>query len=487
MRKIYDCFAFFNELDILDIRLRELNEVVDYFVICESSLTFSGEPKPKIFLENSDRYKQYADKIIHLSVDDFPDGSDHWSRDTYQKEQIKNAVSNAGDDDLIIFSDVDEIPRKSSVLKASQFNGVTQFSMNMYQYFINMLYRHDWDAAYALPKKYLDDLDIEKNGKHDSLSVARYNMPKIADAAGIPRNLIHDAGWHFTHMGGIKNLLKKFSSYAHSHDFWPNLMKDEKRLQQQIDIGIRIWSADELAQYVPVDDSYPIFVRENIEHFKNKGFIKDIYEAHSALQKLFINLKQEYAFSALHMEKKLSHLGYLNPIEYIDFAHLQNINLDYLKLPRPKGILISNAKKASQSSRSIWSHGESLEDDASRAVIGLPTGHFSFHTDAEINPWWCVDLEENIEISEIRIFNRVIPYSDFHEYEHRLDNIQISISEDNVNYKCIYFHNAESIIGGIDGKPLIFHPKRNQRARYIKVHITGSQMLHFDKIYIYKY
>lgn len=486
MRKVYDCFAFFNELDILDIRLRELNDVVDYFVICESALTFSGDQKPKYFLENADRYKQYKDKIIHFSVDEFPPGSDHWSRDTYQKEQIRNAIAHAQPEDLIIFSDVDEIPRQSSVLKALEFDGVTQFSMNMYQYFINMVYRHDWDAAYALPKKYLDSLDIEKNGKNDSLSVARYNMPKIAQVANIPRNVVHDAGWHFTHMGGVKNLLKKFSSYAHSHDFWPNLMKDEKRLQQQIDIGIRIWSADELAQYVPVDESYPIFVRENIEYFKNKGYIKDIYEAHAALQKIFIDLKREYAFSNLSTEEKLPQLGYLNPLEYIDFAHLKDIKLDYLKLPQPVGELVSVGKKATQSSRSIWSQGESLEDDATRALNGHPTGQFSFHTDAEINPWWCVDLEETVELSEIRIFNRVIPCTEYHEYEHRLDNVQISISEDNVNYTCIYFHNSEEIIGGINGKPLIVHPKKGMKARYVKIHITGAQMLHLDKVYVYK-
>ncbi|MDT8871702.1 hypothetical protein RAA17_12885 [Komagataeibacter rhaeticus] len=62
----------FDELDILDIRLRELNDIVDYFVICESSLTFNGDPKPKLFLENAGRYKRYQDRIIHFSVDFFP-------------------------------------------------------------------------------------------------------------------------------------------------------------------------------------------------------------------------------------------------------------------------------------------------------------------------------------------------------------------------------------------------------------------------------
>ncbi|ATU73049.1 N-acetylglucosaminyltransferase [Komagataeibacter rhaeticus] len=486
MRKVYDCFSFFDELDILDIRLRELNDIVDYFVICESSLTFNGDPKPKLFLENAGRYKRYQDRIIHFSVDFFPAGSDHWSRDTYQKEQIRKAIAHVRPDDLIIFSDVDEIPRRAALQKALEFDGVTQFSMNMYQYYLNMVYRHDWDAAYALPKKYLDALDVEKKGGNDSLSVARYNMPAIARTAGIAHNVIHDAGWHFTHMGGVERLLKKFSSYAHAHDFWPNLMKDEKRLRQQIDIGIRIWSADELARYVPVDESYPIFVRENIEYFKNRGYIKDIYEAHAALQDLFIDLKREYAFSTLGTERKLSRLGYLNPLEYVDFAHLDAVRLDYLGLARPQGTLVSGGKRATQSSRSIWSHGAQPEDDASRALVGQPTGRFSFHTDAEIDPWWRVDLEDIHEIAEIRIFNRVIPHTEFHEYERRLDNVQISISEDDVNYTCIYFHNQEAAIGGIDGRPLIFHPKKGLGARYVKIHITGAQMLHLDKVYIYR-
>lgn len=485
MRRIYDCFAFFNEFDILDIRLKELNDVVDYFVICESSLTFSGEMKEKYLLNNIERYKIYENKIIHVSCDEFPFGSDQWSRDTYQKEQIKKAISHVDPEDLIVFSDVDEIPNKYAILKAFEFDGVTQFSMKMYQYFINMLYRDDWDAAYALPKKYLDDLDIEKKGTNDSLSLARYNMPKIAESAHIPRNVVHDAGWHFTHMGGVKNLLKKFSSYAHSHDFWPNLMKDEKRLQQQIDIGIRIWSADDLAQYTPIDESYPVFVRENIDYFKSKGYIKDIYEAHSALQKIFIDLKREYAFSNLGESKKLSHLGFLNPLEYIDFAKLNNVELDYLNIPEPRGKLLSAKKKATQSSRSIWSHGESIEDDACRALDGSPKGQFSFHTDAELNPWWRVDLESTYDIYEIRIFNRVIPFTDNHQYERRLDNMQIFISGDKEDYYCIYYHNSNEIIGGIDGKPFIFYPKQGTKARYVKIEINGHQILHLDKVYIY--
>ena len=73
MRKIYDCFNFFNELDLLEIRLNTLYDIVDYFVIIESNLTHSGEVKPFYYEDNKSRFEKFSDKIIHYKVLDTPE------------------------------------------------------------------------------------------------------------------------------------------------------------------------------------------------------------------------------------------------------------------------------------------------------------------------------------------------------------------------------------------------------------------------------
>jgi len=144
MRKIYDTFLFFNELEILNLRMNILNDVVDYFVVVESTITFSSKPKKLLFQENKDLFNEFKDKIIHIVVDDTPtnflvinyiedcitdydilknkilkyvDESPNWPRDqfqwgieTYQRESIIKGLTGCNDNDIIIVSDVDEIP-----------------------------------------------------------------------------------------------------------------------------------------------------------------------------------------------------------------------------------------------------------------------------------------------------------------------------------------------------------------------------------------
>ena len=138
MGKIYDTFIFFNELDLLEIRLNMLYNHVDFFVIVEATKTFTGVDKPLFYVENKERFKQFHDKIINIVVDTLPNsfqemeiktddelensikqdclttpnvpkGEVHWLREFYQKEQVKKPLLNVNDDDFIFISDLDEI------------------------------------------------------------------------------------------------------------------------------------------------------------------------------------------------------------------------------------------------------------------------------------------------------------------------------------------------------------------------------------------
>ena len=109
---IFDCFTFFNELNILEIRLNELTEVVDWFVLVEATKTFQGQDKPLYYLENKNLFEEFNDKIIHIVVE-FPERIDNeygrtkslaWGREQYQRDQIARGLNAAKSDDLVIIS-----------------------------------------------------------------------------------------------------------------------------------------------------------------------------------------------------------------------------------------------------------------------------------------------------------------------------------------------------------------------------------------------
>ena len=113
--KVYDCFTFFNELDVLEIRLQEMWDTTDYFVIAESNLSHSGKPKDYILLDNWDRFKPYADKIRRIQVDDMPETKDSWVRERFQRKSIDRGLTDMNPEDLVIVSDMDEVPRAEAV------------------------------------------------------------------------------------------------------------------------------------------------------------------------------------------------------------------------------------------------------------------------------------------------------------------------------------------------------------------------------------
>ena len=115
--KVIDVFPFFNELDILEMRLNILDPYVDYFIISEATKTFSGMDKPLFYDENKERFSKFSHKIIHNIVEDTTSSELHpYQRDVFQKDKIKDVVlENSSEDDIIIWSDVDEVPNPEAI------------------------------------------------------------------------------------------------------------------------------------------------------------------------------------------------------------------------------------------------------------------------------------------------------------------------------------------------------------------------------------
>ena len=99
MRKIYDCFTFFNEYDLLDIRLEEHYDHVDHFVIVESNKSFQNKDKEFNLEKNWDRYSKYHDKIIYIKVEDMPGGENPWVREAFQRNAIERGIVDAAAND----------------------------------------------------------------------------------------------------------------------------------------------------------------------------------------------------------------------------------------------------------------------------------------------------------------------------------------------------------------------------------------------------
>ena len=222
--KVYDTFAFFNEMDLLELRLRELNDVVDYFVLVEATRTFQKKEKPLYYELNKDRFKEWHHKIIHVVVDKYPTfwtkfrRVTTWHYDNHQKEGVLKGLKDAAPDDLIIFSDLDEIPLASKVLEYKNQPGIRVFEQFQSYYYLNYVCTHihdyggkavaqrnrdgfgRWRGTVMLEKKLIKDIKTTRNYR---------------DEEGPHINLIKDGGWHLSYMGGIEKVLHKIDNWTH--------------------------------------------------------------------------------------------------------------------------------------------------------------------------------------------------------------------------------------------------------------------------------
>ena len=124
--KIYDCITFYNENFLTNLRFEILNNVVDYFIVCESKFDHKGIPKPINFFLTNNKFK---DKVRHVVIEEqFPELKNGWLAESYQREKIFNGIVDASDEDYILFSDSDEIPNPKKLENLSINNNLLFFS-----------------------------------------------------------------------------------------------------------------------------------------------------------------------------------------------------------------------------------------------------------------------------------------------------------------------------------------------------------------------
>jgi beta-1,4-mannosyl-glycoprotein beta-1,4-N-acetylglucosaminyltransferase len=233
--KIIDCFLFFNELEMLSFRLKELNNFVDYFVLVESEYTFSGNTKELYYRNNKELFAEYNHKIIHVVEKDFDLILYYsaWEREASQRNAIKKGLDelNLSDDDVIIISDCDEIP---NTIYLEQIKYQPKILVKPAQ--INVL-KQDF---------YYYNLFSKKANKWLMSKVVSYQLIKYGCTPQTIRhtydNIIENGGWHFSYFGSAEKIRTKIESFSHTEfndEQFKNLNTIERNIELKKDLFFR--------------------------------------------------------------------------------------------------------------------------------------------------------------------------------------------------------------------------------------------------------
>jgi beta-1,4-mannosyl-glycoprotein beta-1,4-N-acetylglucosaminyltransferase len=236
MARVFDVFTFFNELDLLELRLEMLDPYVDQFVLIECVETFSGKQKPLYFQDNKERFSKYLHKIYHhvtydppksfedlqqriitarpetdkgikdlwiqaLTTSNVPKSEVHWLKEFYQKEMIRFAIENANaeDDDLIFVTDLDEIWNPELDYTQIENDKIYKLRQLAYSGHINVRSSEDWAGTLLTRYRNIDGACLNH----------------LRTPSKTKYEYIDNGGWHFTFMGGPDQIKLKLESYGH--------------------------------------------------------------------------------------------------------------------------------------------------------------------------------------------------------------------------------------------------------------------------------
>jgi len=263
---IFDCFQYFNEDHIADLRFNILNEYVDFFVVVESTVNHQGQTRKLHFDKN--KYKKFQNKIVYIEVDDTPDNikKPHTGGESlveqHQRNSIMKGLNKSQDNDLIILSDVDEIPDLNK-LKVFDKNKYAVFSQKMFMYKLNLLNlnENNWHGSKICLKKNLKSPQWLRNLKFKKYPFWRIDKQKNLQ-------IIDDGGWHFAYLQDVKNISKKIKSFAHG-EFNKEDIVSEKNIELKISQGEDVLGRGYKIKKIEIDSSYPEYIINNKDKLKN--------------------------------------------------------------------------------------------------------------------------------------------------------------------------------------------------------------------------
>jgi beta-1,4-mannosyl-glycoprotein beta-1,4-N-acetylglucosaminyltransferase len=283
---IFDCFAFYNELEILDIRLHELAPIVDKFVIVEASKTFQGKPKPFNYEQNKERFKAFHDKIIYVPFD-FPDILNNefarkydqiWAREYHQRDQISLGLETASFDDLIIVSDIDEIPsakKLEEALSRRRRHDLTVFTMPNYVHFVNRRQKRKkaWHHGPRMTEfsQFTTGQKLRMTKLHASHRLANTALGQLhtrmwnAFNCGISGRVVEitDGGWHLSSIGNWDYFREKLGAFSHAELMQTAAFKSESSFFDKVRHSTFEVDFSELPRFVQENrERYALFTDE---------------------------------------------------------------------------------------------------------------------------------------------------------------------------------------------------------------------------------
>jgi len=298
--KIYDCFTFFNELDLLEIRLNELNEVVDYFVIVEANKTQTGKDKEYYFEKSKSRFKRFEEKIIHLKIN-MPPTKNFWVMENYQRDCILKGLKNCKDEDIILISDLDEIPNKNKIKNIlellhkpagtfekfkNKINEINFYiliklngrSLSLKNKIIRKLMKindrlfPNSNIIICNQKQYYYYFNYFKNTVWTGTRILKYDY--LINKMKCPQNTRYrfygqnlNCGWHFSYLGNWKKLKIKSESFADSERIRKKLSDSDYK--SIINEGKDIITGNSYnLKKVNIDSSYPDTILKNQKKYK---------------------------------------------------------------------------------------------------------------------------------------------------------------------------------------------------------------------------
>jgi beta-1,4-mannosyl-glycoprotein beta-1,4-N-acetylglucosaminyltransferase len=279
--KIFDCFTFFNELDLLEFRLKFLDAYIDFFVIAESNLTHSGLSKPYHFQDNTDRFIRWKHKIIYIPIKQNTEGllfedqknynpqSASWKLENEQRNALLQASSLMKDSDTVLLSDLDEIPSGWGIKKGLQMSSKpAAFSLLFHVHYLNCQHSKDlrwWKGCIMTTAKQFKE--ITPQGLRDKRDV----YPSLPDA-----------GWHFSFMGGVEKIQQKLQAFAHT-EYGNEDFSDRQHIEEAVLTGKDVLKRDGIQfKYMPLS-YYPAALQKvmkqypHLLHLKIRSLLIDLY------------------------------------------------------------------------------------------------------------------------------------------------------------------------------------------------------------------
>ena len=291
---IYDCFMYFDEDLLLDIRLNTLNEHVKKFVIAEATYAHNGKPKKLRF--DISKFKKFRDKITYIIVDKEPDNIiklsendtkgergeklvlNGMARDYFQRQSLTKGIEDAHNEDLILISDLDEIPYLNNLNFSKIKNQIIIFEQKMLYYKLNLLYEdYNWLGTRAINKKNLISPQWLRNIKGRNYSKWRFD---ILFSKKKYSNLffIKNGGWHFTCLKTAEELEKKLLNFAHHYEYQEsglNIQKikqliSEKKVIYDHNVDQRQYKWSGKVKLKKIDTNLlPEYIQSNLEKYND--------------------------------------------------------------------------------------------------------------------------------------------------------------------------------------------------------------------------